>query len=70
MAKKGREKLELGTMSTEELDARLVEAQGSIFKLKFRHMSNPLKNPMQIRVKRREIAQLKTWLRQKEAKAQ
>ena len=39
------------------------------FRLQFRHTSNPLKNPMQIRMKRREVARLKTWLRQKEAGA-
>jgi large subunit ribosomal protein L29 len=69
MAKKVREKEELKSMSVDELQARLKEAQESRFRLQFRHTTNPLKNPMQIRFKRREIAQLKTWLRQKEVKA-
>lgn len=69
MPKKGREKEEMKTMSAAELEARLKEAQETRFRLQFRHASNPLKNPMQIRMTRREIAQLKTWLRQKEASA-
>ena len=68
MKAKGREKESLSTMSTQELEARLKEAQESSFRLKFRHTTNPLKNPMQIRFKRREIAQLKTYLRQKGSK--
>jgi large subunit ribosomal protein L29 len=67
MAKKGREKEESKSMSVDELQARLKEAQESRFRLQFRHTTNPLKNPMQIRTARREIARLKTWLRQKEA---
>ena len=64
---KGREKETLRSMSVPELQARLKETQESYFRLQFRHTSNPLKNPMQIRVKRREVAQLITWLKQKEA---
>ena len=63
---KGREKETLRVMSIPELQARLQEAQEAYFRLRFRHASNPLKNPMQIRFKRREIAQLITWLKQKE----
>ena len=68
MAKKGQTaKEDLSTMSVSELEARLKEAQEAHFRLRFRHTSNPLKNPMQIRFKRKEVAQLKTWLRQKTA---
>ena len=59
---KGREKEALHMMSVQELQARLREAEESHFRLRFRHAGNPLKNPMQIRMKRREIARLKTWL--------
>lgn len=65
--KKAVEKEDFKTMSTQELQARLAEAQESQFRLKFRHTSTPLKNPMQIRFKRREIARIQTWLKQKEA---
>jgi ribosomal protein L29 len=68
--KKGRDKEDFSTLSANELNVRLAESQEQQFRLKFSHANNPLKNPMQIRFKRREIAQLKTWLRRKEAKAQ
>jgi large subunit ribosomal protein L29 len=64
---KGREKEATKAMSVQELEARLKEAQEARFRLQFRHTSTPLKNPMQIRFKRREIARLRTWLKQKEA---
>jgi large subunit ribosomal protein L29 len=66
---KGRDKEAVKAMSVDELEVRLKEAQEAHFRMLFRHASNPLKNPMQIRMKRREIAQLTTWLRQKEAGA-
>ena len=65
---KGREKESEKSLSVAELEARLKEAEEARFRLQFRHTSAPLKNPMVIRSKRREIARLKTYLRQKEAK--
>ena len=66
---KGRDKEATKAMSANELQVRLKEAQEARFRLMFRHTSTPLKNPMQIRAKRREIARLQTWLKQKEAGA-
>jgi ribosomal protein L29 len=68
LAKKDK-KESYATMSAAELSARLREAQETQFRMQFRHASNPLKNPMEIRINRREIARLQTWLRQKEEKA-
>ncbi len=66
MAKKAQIKKEdYKSLSAQELEARLREAEESRFRLQFRHASTPLKNPMQIRVTRREIARLKTWIGQK-----
>jgi large subunit ribosomal protein L29 len=67
--KKGRDKDDYKSMSVQELEARLREAEESRFRLQFRHAGNPLKNPMQIRTVRREVARLKTWLGQKGSKA-
>ena len=53
-------------LSVKELEARLLESQEKSFRLKFRHASNPLKNPMEIRTARRQIAKILTVLRQKE----
>jgi large subunit ribosomal protein L29 len=55
----------LKDLSATELETRLREVQEHNFRLQFRHASNPLKNPMEIRQNRREIARLKTFLHQK-----
>ena len=52
-------------LSVQEIEARLRESQEKSFRLKFQHASNPLKNPMEIRIARRQIAKLMTVLRQK-----
>ncbi len=66
MAKKKKEQpQELSEMSGEELLARLREVRENHFRLQFRHASSPLKNPMQIRQARREIARLMTALQSK-----
>lgn len=70
MAKKKIEKKEdLGTMSAEELAAQLKELQESYFKARFRHVTSPLKNPLELRHFRRQIARVKTWQRKKEVTA-
>jgi large subunit ribosomal protein L29 len=67
MAKKAAAKEQsLNEMSVKELETLLAESQEKSFRLKFQHASNPLKNPMLIRTARREIAKVRTFLRQKE----
>jgi len=65
MAKKGKSVESLHDLSAAELDVRLAEVQENHFRLRLRHAGNPLKNPMEIRQARREIARLKTVLREK-----
>jgi large subunit ribosomal protein L29 len=65
MAKKAA-KESLQAMSVQELEALLRESQEKSFKLRFQHATNPLKNPMEIRAARRQIAKLLTVLGQKE----
>jgi large subunit ribosomal protein L29 len=66
MAKKAAVKISMHEMSLPELQALLRESQEKSFKLKFQHATNPLKNPMEIRTARRQIAKLLTVLHQKE----
>jgi len=66
MAKKAAKEESLHELSVSELQARLAESEEKSFKLKFQHASNPLKNPMEIRTARRQIAKIKTVLHQKE----
>ena len=58
---------EMKTMSGAELNAKLNDMQDRIFKLKFRHTTAPVKNPLEIRILRRNIARVKTLLAQKTA---
>lgn len=67
MAKIKRE--DLNTLSVEDLKQRLQDDAGRLQKLQFNHAVNPLDNPMQIRFMRREIARLKTELKQRELAA-
>ena len=65
MAKKAKKEL-LHELSLPELQARLKECREKSFRLQFQHTSNPLKNPMEIRTARREVAKILTVLRAKE----
>jgi large subunit ribosomal protein L29 len=65
MAKKKQETVGLPEMEVPELRARLDELEEKRFRLQFRHASSPLKNPMEIRQAKREIARVKTILWQK-----
>jgi len=69
MAKKVEKKEDLKVLSVDELHARLKELQEGYFRSSFRHVTSPLKNPMELRNSRRHIARLKTLLRQKEVTA-
>jgi large subunit ribosomal protein L29 len=62
---KSREWDKIKDMSRVELSAELSVLQDKIFRLKFRHAVTPLKNPLEIRETRRNIARLKTLLAQK-----
>jgi large subunit ribosomal protein L29 len=56
---------DMKNMSNAELAAKLNDMQDRIFKLKFRHTTAPIKNPLEIRSLRRDIARVKTLLAQK-----
>lgn len=56
-----------GTLSVAELKTELRLALDKNVKLLFQHQVTPLKSPVELRVLRREIARLKTFIRQKEA---
>jgi large subunit ribosomal protein L29 len=55
------------TLSPVELQKELGAAVDKRAKLEFSHNVSPLKNPLELRQLRREIARLKTHLRMKEA---
>ena len=56
---------EMRNMSDSELAVKLNDIQDKLFKLKFRHSAAPVKNPLEIRSLRRDIARIKTLIAQK-----
>ncbi len=52
-------------MSADDLKARIGEDELRLKKLEFAHAISPLENPMSIRDLRRDVARLKTELRNK-----
>jgi len=53
---------ELRELSVSELERNLKETREKLFKLKFQHSSTPLKNPLVLRMMRKEIARIKTLI--------
>lgn len=52
-------------MSDADLQARIKEDEMRLKKLEFAHAITPLENPMSIRALRKDLARLKTALKQK-----
>jgi large subunit ribosomal protein L29 len=59
----------VASMSEADLTAKIKEDEGRLKKLKFAHGISPLENPVSIRSLRKDIARLKTVLKQKGAGA-
>ncbi|MBK7885383.1 MAG: 50S ribosomal protein L29 [Chitinophagaceae bacterium] len=59
----------LNGLSAEDLQAKIKEDELRMKKLSFAHTISPLENPQSIRVLRRDIARLKTLLKQKQVVA-
>lgn len=54
-------------MSVNDINARIREDEMRLKKLEFAHAITPLENPMSIRAVRKDLARMKTLLRQKTA---
>lgn len=59
-------KVDLKSLSEQDLKDKLAEEQLRLKKLTFGHAISPIENPMSIRLLRREIARIKTELRKRE----
>ncbi len=53
-------------MSSQELEKELSELKSELFKLRFSLATNGLDNPMRIKEVKKDIARVKTVLRQRE----
>ena len=57
---------ELKNLSVEELNKKLDELKKDLFMLRMQHATNHLDNPVKISAVRRDIARVKTVLREKQ----
>jgi large subunit ribosomal protein L29 len=57
----------LADLNATDLKARIQEDELRLKKLEFAHAISPLENPMSIRSVRKDLARLKTALKQKQA---
>jgi large subunit ribosomal protein L29 len=60
---------ELAELSLDDLKAKLAELTEERFRLRFRSATESIANPMRFRALRRDIARVKTLLRQRELSA-
>ena len=57
-------------MNEVELNKKLADLKEELFHLRFQHAINQLDNPMRLKAVRKEIAVVKTIIRERELKAQ
>ena len=55
--------------SADELGKQLIDLKDELFKLRFQHAVNQLDNPMRINVVKKDIARIKTVIREQELSA-
>ncbi|MHB1314914.1 MAG: 50S ribosomal protein L29 [Christensenellales bacterium] len=61
--------IKLFDMSDQELAVQLKEFKTELFNLRFQQVTGQIQNPMQIRECKRNIARVKTIMRERELKA-
>ena len=57
---------ELHELTVDELNAKLKELSEELFNLRFRHAIGQLENPMSLKTCKKDIARVKTILRERE----
>ena len=57
---------ELKNLSVEELTRKLDELRKDLFMLRMQHATNQLDNPMRLNAVKKDIARIKTIIREKE----
>lgn len=61
--------IKIREMTSQELNEKFVELKNELFNLRFQLATGQLENPMQIKAIKKDIARVKTILRQKEIEA-
>ena len=67
---KSNELIKIREMTDVELNKKLDDLKEDLFNLRFQHAINQLDNPMRLKAVRKEIAVIKTIIRERELKAQ
>ena len=67
---KSNELIKIREMTDVELNKKLADLKEELFHLRFQHAINQLDNPMRLKAVRKEIAVIKTIIRERELKAQ
>ena len=57
-------------MSDKELNAELIKLKKDLFNLRFQHVTGQLENPVKLREIKKDIARVKTIIRETELTAQ
>ena len=63
---KAKEIKEIRSLSVEDLEKKLQDLKKDLFMLRMQHATNQLDNPMQIALVKKDIARVKTIIREKE----
>ena len=63
---KAKEIKQVRELSVEKLEAKLQELKKDLFMLRMQHATNQLDNPLQIAAVKKDIARIKTIIREKE----
>ena len=61
---------ELRSKTTAELEAQLVSLKKDLFFLRMQHATNQLENPMKLQTVKKDIARVKTILRERELRTE
>lgn len=61
---------EIKDMTSAELNEKLGELKQELFNLRFQHAVNQLDNPLRMKAVKKDIARIKTFLRQQESGVQ
>ncbi len=56
--------VEIRKLSANELGAKLIDLKAELFNLRFQHAINQLDNPQRIKAVKRDIARIKTIIKQ------
>ena len=63
---KTKELKEIRSLSVEKLEEKLQELKKDLFMLRMQHATNQLDNPMKLAAVKKDIARIKTIIREKE----